>query len=74
MKTATTFSSGFVACLAAVSIACGGGGADDAAVDTDDGKATVANICEFASVEDMQRAIAAGVICRQYVVDSGRPA
>lgn len=26
MKTATTFSSGFVTCLAAVSIACGGGG------------------------------------------------
>lgn len=26
MNTATTFSSGFVTCLAAVSIACGGGG------------------------------------------------
>lgn len=30
MKTATVFSSGFVTCLAAVSIACGGGGDDPA--------------------------------------------
>jgi hypothetical protein len=29
MKSATIFSSGFVTCLAAVSIACGGGGSGD---------------------------------------------
>lgn len=68
MKTATTFSSGFVTCLAAVSIACGGGGGGDSTVMTDKGPVSVGGICEFASEQDMERAIAAGVICRFYTV------
>lgn len=69
MKTATTFSSGFVTCLAAVSIACGGGGSDSV-IETAEGPLTVSDVCEFASSEDMQRAKDAGVVCRVYVVAS----
>lgn len=64
MKTAAAFSSGFVTCLAAVSIACDGG--DYSEVQTDTGTATTAGVCKFASTEDMERAIEAGVICRVF--------
>jgi hypothetical protein len=46
--------------------ACGGGGADTV-IETDEGAVTVSDVCEFASAEDMQRAIDAGVVCRIFV-------
>lgn len=66
MKTATFHSSLLISVLAAL-VACGGG-SDDAVIDTDEGPVTVGHICEFATTEDMERAIEAGVICRVYEV------
>jgi hypothetical protein len=67
MKTATTFSSGFVTCLALVSIACGGGGGDpeQAMADDNDG------VCMAAMVSDANRLIAqhGDLQCRVWTVD-----
>lgn len=47
--------------------ACGGGG-DYSEVKTDDGETvTTAGVCEFASREDAERALDAGVLCRLVV-------
>lgn len=69
MNTATTFSSGFVTCLAAVSIACGGGG---------DGYTLPAGelapweweagVCSFDSVEAKAQAIREGADCNTVLI------
>lgn len=64
MNTATTFSSGFVTCLAMLSLACGGGGGDETLASDD-------SACMAAVVADANRLIAehGPLQCRVWIVD-----
>lgn len=63
MKTATTFSSGFVSCAIFLSMGCGGGGGDEF-TDAD-------GLCMAATVADVNRLIAehGPLQCRVWEVD-----
>ena len=67
MKTATAYSSGFVTCLAAVSIACGGGGGGGSGYTLAPGELAPweweAGVCSFDNAEAEAQAMREGADC-----------